>query len=101
MTKKAKAIHLVCRERKNVRDESSVAFSTGFWYLARKHLQPGLLVALHERKADPSYLQGHLDSFTPEKARVVLHVNKTSDPVSWQGNGSGEKGYAYEADPQL
>ena len=88
--------------------------STGIWVVdaanakaAEKH---GALVALHNAKAEPSYIQGRViswqkkvredkysgDQLTKIKEGVEFLIEPTNEQLAWQGDATGEKGYAWQ-----
>ena len=90
-------LHLVCRERANVSNETEESFESGFWKIDEKKLQETepIHIGLHQEKTQVSYLQGRLTGVRIEDARVILEVSKTGQPMVWRGGGSGEKGFLY------
>ena len=94
-----------------VNDERGVW--TGVWVvakdLAEKAAQAGSYVALHERKAEPSYLQGKiLDCRVKPRERryaedqevktpwgMEFLIEPTDQPYGWVGDSAGERGYAW------
>jgi hypothetical protein len=70
-------------------------------------------VALHTTRAENSYLQGKITNWTqkprqPRNAEGNLVANESGIefefepagvPLPWQGNGAGEKGYAWAPVP--
>jgi hypothetical protein len=94
-------IHLVCRGRTNVSNETAEGFDSGWWVIAERHVQPGVRLALHEEKHLPSYLQGEITrllevSEERGERRIRVRVRATPEPLPWRGGGSGERGYLWE-----
>ena len=97
--------HFVCRQGRNVVDQNDGTFLTSYWVMRPEHIQPGLVFALHEKKAESSYLQGLVLSLTDVRTertssgmlrrRVKLLVQKTPESLPWKGRGSGEKGFVW------
>lgn len=50
--------HFICHQRRRVNDQNDGTFLTGEWVMKPKHIWQGLVFAVHETKAQPSYLQG-------------------------------------------
>lgn len=94
-----KGIHFICRDNLNVTVHGDGTFETGFWVVARKHLDDVEYVALHPAKGRPSYRHGRVLGWhhvTYEgRLRVVFVVSQEGAPRTWVGGGSGEKGYAW------
>ncbi len=97
-------IHVVCKragpngEPLNVRDLTSSHFVSGKWVIAKKHLQPGVLFALHKSRADKSFMQGTIEDIeSVNGSRVEVLVRRTAQSVEWEGNGTGEKGYKHDS----
>ncbi len=100
-------MHFVCHDRQGVEDENNETFTTGRWVVRPELVRPErkIVVALHETRAAPSYLQGtvqHLERVVEgttasgrRQRRVVLRIKKSSTPFPWKGKGSGEKGYVW------
>lgn len=86
---------------------------TGTWVvkreLAEKAARAGSYVALHETKAEPSYLQGKIiDCQVSKRERqyaegqvaktpfgIDFLIEPTHQPYDWVGDGAGERGYAW------
>ena len=108
--------HLKCKREQGVIQNPDGTFWTGTWAIAEsqaeRSLQAGSYAALHEAKADPSYLQGNIKAWRPNKRQkeyapgrkvqkdtgVDFLVVPTDKPLMWIGDGSGERGYAYVED---
>ena len=100
--------HFVCRDRRGVKRLSAEHFITGLWAVSQRRCEEaarlGALVALHQSKASPSYVQGKIISWKvvldPEtqRDRIQFTVQKTSKSLRWGGNGSGEKGYVWSSE---
>jgi hypothetical protein len=100
-------IHLKCEQGTNVEDQPDGTFWTGNWVIDEAHavLAPrvGAYLALHEQKTRPSYMQGKIIDWRrsnrepPAKIQtgVAFLVKSTSQPYSWVGESTGEKGYAW------
>jgi hypothetical protein len=97
--------HFVCPEGENLTERPDGTFETGRWVMDPDHAHPGLVVALHESKASPSYRQGVVEEIVRVdeemlegrlQRRVTLRVRATPRPLRWSGKGSGEKGYKWE-----
>ena len=97
--------HFVCRQRRRVEDKGDGTFSTGEWVINPRHIKQGLVFALHETRAQSSYLQGVVErtiNIRQDKKpsgrvmrRVELLVRKTPASLPWRGRGSGEKGFVW------
>jgi hypothetical protein len=105
--------HFVCPQETGVTPNSDGTVWTGTWVVDSRHAergaQIGAYVALHVAKSEPSYLQGTIKDWrrsprerqyadgrpakTPFGIDFLLEL--TGSPYEWQGDGSGEKGYAY------
>jgi len=91
-------IHLVARTPKNIHRNEDGTYSCRAWKIARRHTRTATYVALHDRKASLSYLQGALIGAHPddkEPDRWVLLIQPDNHPREWHGGGSGEKGYLW------
>lgn len=99
MGKRVMGMHFVCHEDANVVDHGDGTFDTGFWKVATKHCGGPLYVALHESRADSSYRQGRVTGWRVVQyegsQRIVFTVQAESGRRAWVGNGSGEKGFAW------
>ena len=102
MPKEVIELHFICRRDRHVVPLPDGLFDTGHWKVAAKHLGTVKHVALHERRDEPSYLQGELVSFeksTEVPDRFVLRVRPSATPLEWPpGSGAGEKGYRWTGD---
>lgn len=105
--------HFVCAKEQGVIKNSDGSIWTGTWVVSQSHAQHaakiGSYVALHELKAEPSYLQGTIKDFRrKERERsyaegqevqreygIDFLFEPTHKPYSWIGGGSGEKGYVW------
>jgi len=98
-------VHFICHQGRQVVDQNDGTFLTSFWVIAPEHIRPGLVFALHETKAEASYLQGVVLEVTRIREetkpsgrslrRVELRVRETPVPLPWRGSGSGEKGFVW------
>jgi len=105
--------HFVCDRGQGVKKNDDGTLWTGTWVVAEVHAaraaKISAYVALHESKAEPSYLQGVIKDFK-RSARESSYAEgqevqteygmdflfePTSKPYAWVGEGSGEKGYAW------
>jgi hypothetical protein len=96
--------HFICRQGRRVVDQNDGTFLTGEWVMKPEHIWQGLVFALHETKAQHSYLQGVVLRVTHvreeiragrRQRRVELLVRKTPASLPWRGRGSGEKGFVW------
>jgi hypothetical protein len=108
-----RGFHSVCPQETGVTLNSDGTVWTGTWVVDPRHAERGsrigAYVALHTTKSEPSYLQGTIKDWRrsprerqysdvrPAKTRFGIDflLELTSSPYEWQGDGSGEKGYAY------
>lgn len=89
-------IHVVCEGRRNVVLETDDEFITGWWAIAARHIKPGVIFALHEQKAELSYLHGEVAEITEQDGdRIQVRVRRDLEPRRWRGLSSGERGYLY------
>lgn len=92
--------HFICRHDLNVKHVGDGIFETGVWVVSEKHLKTIRYIALHESKSQSSYRQGEvLGWHTVDhngRKRIVFHVKEDRHSRSWVGEGTGEKGYAWE-----
>lgn len=89
-------IHIVCRDREGVVQEMPNRFESAAWAIARRHLRPGVLFALHQTKTAASYLQGHVAGFRPATdGRLIVDVERSAEALEWRGAGSGEIGFLW------
>jgi hypothetical protein len=101
--KPLKEVHVVCHQGRKVDDLRDGTFLTGDWVIKPERIRQGLVFALHEKKAEGSYLQGEVLRISDIRKdtkqsgrslrRVKLLVRKTPAPLPWRGGGSGKKGY--------
>ncbi len=108
--------HFVCPTETAVTKNLDGTVWTGTWVVDQKHAERGArigaYVALHTTKSQPSYLQGtikdwrkaeresHYAEDTPARIRYGIDflLEPTDSPFEWQGDGAGEKGYAYSSE---
>jgi hypothetical protein len=101
--KPLKEVHFICHQGRKVDDPEDGTFLTGDWVIKPERIRRGLLFALHEKKAEPSYIQGEVLGISGIRKdtkqsgrclrRVKLLVRKIPASLPWRGGGSGEKGY--------
>jgi hypothetical protein len=74
----------------------------------------GSMIALHIAKAEPSYLQGKIRGWKKQARQprnndgdlvsnsegIEFEFEPTNNPLSWQGDAAGEKGYAWSPIPE-
>jgi hypothetical protein len=97
--------HFICRQGRRVKYHSNGTFTTGEWVMNPAHIWQELVFALHETKAQSSYLQGVVVRVTNIRRdrkssgrvlrRVELLVRRTPASLPWRGRGSGEKGFVW------
>jgi hypothetical protein len=105
--------HFVCPGEKGVTRNPDGTFWTGTWVVDARHAERGskngAYVALHAAKSEPSYLQGIIrdwrraprESEYAEGREVKIEsgidflLEPTNENYKWQGDGAGEKGYAW------
>ena len=92
-------LHFVCVDDLHVTDRPDGQFSTGYWKISADAAQTAQTLALHPNREAMSTRQGeiverHFLPFEGSK-RYLFVVRPTPSPVSWKGEGSGEKGYGY------
>jgi hypothetical protein len=105
--------HFVCPTEKGITRNSDGTVWTGTWVVDKNHAERaakiGGYVALHVAKSKPSYLQGivrdwRIQEREPAYAEgqtaktrfgIDFLIELTDEPLQWQGDGSGEKGYFY------
>jgi hypothetical protein len=107
--------HFVCKRDQGVSQNADGTFWTGTWVVAKERAEDGekncAYVALHEKKSEPSYLQGtirgwRIASRDRQYGEVPIQTDEgidfliepTSVTLGWQGDGTGEKGYWYGDD---
>lgn len=98
-------VHLVCRGENRVHHRGDGTFISGSRVLKPEHIREGVVFALHETRAKPSYLQGVAlrvertrEETTPSgmrRRRIDILVRATSRPLAWAGKGAGEKGLVW------
>ena len=90
-------IHVICRDRLNVEQESEDSFVTGKWRIAPQHVRPGVIFALHAERDRRSYLQGRVIEVVRQDSdrRVWIRVQKTTTPRPWAGPGTRERSYLW------
>jgi hypothetical protein len=107
--------HFVCPTEKGITRNLDGTVWTGTWVVDRNHAERavriGGYVALHTTKSNLSYLQGIVRDWRIQereptysegqhvktKFGVDFLIELTGEPLEWQGDGSGEKGYFYGA----
>lgn len=105
--------HFVCPQEKGVTRNSDGTIWTGTWVVDKRHAERavriGAYVALHTGKSELSYLQGVVKDWRktgreqeyaegrPVKIEfgVDFLLEMTNEPYTWNGDGSGEKGYVW------
>ena len=105
--------HFVCPNELGVTRNSDGTIWTGTWVVATDHAKSAVernsLVALHSLKAEPSYMQGIVidwrknvrqSRYTGDHESQIAEgidflFNPSDRPSDWQGDGAGEKGYAW------
>jgi hypothetical protein len=94
-----KRLHFVCRDDLNVQETEAETFVSGFWKLSAKAAVTAEFLALHQSRSEPSYRQGRLIARNlvdhELRKRYVFKVASSPEPVEWEGEGAGEKGYGY------
>ncbi|MEA5470684.1 hypothetical protein [Spirulina sp. 06S082] len=101
MSRRVIGIHLVCRGGENVKDIGDGRFKSGYWKISEEVARNAEYLALHENKNTPSYIQGAIEGYgriDDGSDRIFFYVRKTSEPKSWVGGGTGEKGYLWSDD---
>lgn len=96
MAKKVLGIHLVCHQGLNVKDLANGYFKSGDWKIAEDHAKTAQYLALHERKNQPSYKQGIIETWEYSEEhpdRIIFYVKATDEEKEWVGGGAGEKGF--------
>jgi hypothetical protein len=110
--------HFVCPNESEVERTQTGLVRTGTWVVAAAHAEAavryGSKIALHITKSQLSYLQGTIKEWhererQPRNADGELVKTKhgieflfepTTDALSWKGESSGEKGYAWSPLPR-
>jgi hypothetical protein len=105
--------HFVCDKGKGVTADVDGRVWTGTWVVDKIHAEKGVrigaYVALHATKAEPSYLQGIIEDWRQSprereyaegrpvriESGIDFLIRPTDKPYRWEGDGSGEKGYAW------
>ena len=99
--------HFVCERGLGVTDAGDGCFWSGSWVVSESNvtesIKYGAQLALHESKAEPSYLQGEIIDFRRASRDMIAKTNSgieflvraTDRPLDWIGGGSGEKGYRW------
>ncbi len=105
--------HFVCPNELGVTRNSDGTLSSGTWVVSVENAMAaekyGSLVALHTTKSEPSYMQGTVkgwrqrpredrysgEQVTKNKSGIEFVLEPTSASLVWQGDASGEKGYAW------
>lgn len=96
MDRKLLGIHLVCRNGFNVEELGDGRFKSGYWKVSEEAANTALYLALHNLKNISSYKQGTIESWersNTHNGRIIFYVKETEEPLEWQGDGTGEKGY--------
>jgi hypothetical protein len=110
--------HFVCPNELGVTKNSDGTLSTGIWVVDAANAEAaekyGSVVALHATRAEPSYLQGKVkgwqkkprerkysgDQLTKTMTGIEFLIEPTRTPLVWQGDATGEKGYAWSPIPK-
>jgi hypothetical protein len=105
--------HFVCPTEKGITRNRDGTLWTGTWVVNKNHAERavkiGGYVALHIAKSERSYLQGIVRDWrvgereptysegqlVKTKFGIDFLIELTDEPLEWQGDGSGEKGYFY------
>jgi len=102
--------HFVCDREKGLTKNDDGTYWTGTWVVDVRHAvqatKVDAYVALHQAKAEPSYLQGKILEWrkSPRERRYGEHevqtdegidflFRPTDEALEWVGDGAGEKGY--------
>ena len=102
--------HFVCGNEKGVTRNSDGTAWMRTWAVAERHAEWALkissYVALHSSRSQLSYLQGVITGFRLAKRvgaktenGIDFLVKLTDEPLTWVGDGPGEKGYAWGRAP--
>lgn len=101
----------MCANSRGVTRNTDGTVWSGTWVVGESHLElstkVGAYLALHESKAQRSYLQGRILTWrkSEREARyseeteartaygIDFLIEETTEPYEWRGGGSGEKGY--------
>ena len=104
--------HFVCPKKQKVTKNEDGTITSGTWAVAAYHAERAAkiraYVALHEKKSEPSYLQGVIKDWKPAsrldgdepkaiETGVDFIFEPDDEPRDWVGDQSGEKGYAWAA----
>jgi hypothetical protein len=110
--------HFVCPNELGVTRNSDGTLSTGIWVVAVANAKAaekyGSIVALHGSRGEPSYIQGRVkgwqkkprerrysgDQLTKTKYGIEFLLEPINNPLAWQGEATGEKGYAWSPIPK-
>lgn len=102
--------HFVCGRDLGVTQIGHGQFWSGSWVVAEDRVEASMAaggyIALHESKAEPSYRQGKIVGFRKAARDMVAKRNEgieflveaTESPLTWVGDGAGEKGYNWASD---
>lgn len=98
--RKVVEIHVLCRDRLNVANETARSFESSYWRIADQHIRRDVLFALHQSKKSPSYLQGYIERLVRRDSygKVTLLIRKTARPLAWGGDGRHERSYVWAND---
>jgi hypothetical protein len=109
--------HFVCRKEQNVEPAPNGFLWTGTWWVSRKVAKEAAkfasYVALHEARAQPSYLQGEIRDIRVSKRKkeyvegqpvkneigIDFLIQPTEGSLVWSGDATGEKGYRWGPKP--
>ena len=109
--------HFVCPGELGVTRNQDGTIWSGTWVVAVANAKDGekygSLVALHATRTDPSYLQGTIKAWLKKprerkyaegqevrtKFGIDFLFEPSSNPLPWQGDATGEKGYAWAPIP--
>lgn len=88
--------HVVCRDNINVVEITDTHFVSGWWKIKPEHDVIGSVLALHDGKANASYLQGRIDAITGrDRDRFQFRVNREPVGLRWRGLSTIKRGYLY------
>ena len=105
-TADVESFHFVC-QGKGVVETAPGYFTTEAWAVQEKHaaraVETGARLGLHPARHEPSTRQGVVTKYEVvarkgEVARpngIRFTVRETNEPLSWRGEGTGEKGYGW------
>ncbi|HWO37846.1 MAG TPA: hypothetical protein VNO32_54430 [Candidatus Acidoferrum sp.] len=110
--KPVKGFHFICKRDHGVTRNPDGTFWSGTWVVAKERADHGekidAYIALHEKKSEPSYLQGiirgwrtatrdrqYADVPVQTEEGIDFLIEPISDSLLWKGDGAGEKGYWY------